>query len=83
MKSSPDWFDKKYNEVFETETIGLERRRQRDPNFDIAEAEAQLQHLYALDGMDSGGRGTLQDSVMAATLAAWEAFIAHWKAEKK
>jgi len=40
-----------------------------------------LQHLYIMDGADWYGRGDVQDITMAATIAAYEHFIAQWKAE--
>jgi hypothetical protein len=36
-----------------------------------------------MDGADWGGRGGVQDAVMAATIAAYEHFIARWQAENK
>jgi hypothetical protein len=34
-----------------------------------------------MDGQDHDGRGPLQDTIMAATIAAYELFIANWKAK--
>ena len=42
--------------------------------------EGVLQHLYHMDGADWVGRGEVQDITMAATIAAYEHFIAEWKA---
>lgn len=81
MNGSLDWQDAKYRETYEQELVGLERRRERDPGFTIAELEAQLAHLYTMDGNDWVGRGLLQDTIMAATLAAHESFLERWKAE--
>lgn len=81
MYGSADWRDAKYEEVLEQEHLGLSRRRESDPALKVDEVEAQLQHLYNLDGADWGGRGELQDIVLAATIAAYERFIADWKAE--
>jgi hypothetical protein len=77
---SADWRDAKYEEVLEQESRGLERRRIADPGLTVADIEAQLKHLYHLEGADWGGRGELQDIVLAATIAAYERFIADWKA---
>jgi hypothetical protein len=33
-----------------------------------------------MDGADWAGRGEVQDIIMAATIAAYEHFIAEWKA---
>ena len=78
MSSSVDWRDIKYRETFEQELRGLERRRARDCA--IADLEGVLQHLYQMDGADWVGRGEVQDITMAATIAAYERFIAEWKA---
>jgi hypothetical protein len=34
-----------------------------------------------MDGADWGGRGSLQDIILSARIAAYERFIAQWKAE--
>jgi len=81
MKSSNNWRDVKYDETFEAEMRGLERRRASDPGFSVADVEGKLRHLRILDGADQGGRGDVQDAILAATLAAHEVFISQWKAE--
>ena len=79
MESSHEWQDAKYNETFAEELRGLERRRAADPHCTIADIEGTLKNLYIMDGSDWGGRGGVQDAVMAATIAAHEHFIAEWK----
>jgi len=83
MSSSIEWQDRKYTETFDSEMRGLERRRAADPGCTIADLEGILKNLYIMDGSDWLGRGIVQDAVMAATIAAYEHFIAAWKAEKK
>jgi hypothetical protein len=78
---SIEWRDKKYEEVFEQELRGLSRRRQSDPRCTVKDLEGVLQHLYVMDGADWYGRGGVQDIIMAATIAAYEHYIAQWKAE--
>ena len=78
---SDQWRDVKYVETFETELRGLERRRAADPNCTVADIEGILKHLYIMDGADQGGRGSVQDTAMAATIAAYEHFISNWKTE--
>jgi hypothetical protein len=73
---SEDWQEIKYKEVFEQETRGLSRRISSDPECKIEDLEAILRNLYIMDGSDQGGRGSLQDTIMAATIAAYEQFIA-------
>jgi hypothetical protein len=74
-----DWQDEKYREVFEGTLRGLERRRALDPSFGVEEVEGILRHLYIQDGNDQGGRGALQDVVIAASIAAHEQFVAELK----
>ena len=81
MGSSVEWRDVKYTEIFEEELRGLERRRKADPACRTEDLEAILKSLYIMDGADWAGRGDVQDTVMAATIAAYERFIAQWKAE--
>jgi hypothetical protein len=81
MSLSDDWRDIKYTETFEEELRGLERRRVADPNCTVADIEGTLRNLYIMDGADWGGRGGVQDATMAATIAAYEHFVSHWKAE--
>ncbi|GHT97431.1 hypothetical protein FACS1894142_1950 [Spirochaetia bacterium] len=76
------WQDIKYTETFEQEVRGLERRRASDASCRVEDLEGTLLHLYHMDGADWVGRGEVQDIIMAATIAAYESFIAQWKAEK-
>lgn len=81
MGPSTGWRDIKYNEIFDLEIRGLERRRLSDPSCTAEDLEGVLQHLYIMDGADWYGRGGVQDVTMAATIAAYEHFIARWRAE--
>jgi hypothetical protein len=81
VAASADWRDIKYGETFEQELLGLRRRRELDPSCTVADLEGTLKHLYVMDGAGWGGRGDLQDTILAATIAAYEYFIAQWKAE--
>jgi hypothetical protein len=71
-----------YQKTFEEELRGLERRRKADPGCRIEDLEGILRNLYIAEGADWGGRGDIQDTAMAAAIAAYEYFIAQWKAEK-
>jgi len=79
MAISKEWQDVKYKEVFDQEIRGLTRRCELDPNCAIEDLEGVLNNLYIMDGADQGGRGALQDTVMAATIAAYEDFISSRK----
>jgi hypothetical protein len=81
VASSVEWRDIKYDEVFEQEIRGLERRRLSDSACTVEDLERVLQHLYIMDGSDWYGRGAVQDITMAATIAAYEHVIAQWKAK--
>jgi len=83
MSSSVEWKEIKYGEVFEEELRGLARRRESDPLCTVKDIEGLLQHLYIMDGADWYGRGDVQDITMAATIAAYEHFIAQWKATER
>ena len=79
MSESIEWRDAKYKEVFDGELLGLERRKNFDSSCTIKDIEGILQHLYIKDGANIDGRGGLQDIIIAATIAAYECFIAQWK----
>jgi hypothetical protein len=83
LSSSVEWKEIKYAEVFEEELRGLERRRESDPLCTVRDIEGLLHHLYIMDGADWYGRGDVQDISMAATIAAYECFIAQWKADAR
>jgi len=80
--SSEEWRNIKYQETFDEEIRGLNRRLQTDSACKIEDFEGILQNLYILDGADQGGRGCLQDVIMAARIAAFEHFISQLKANK-
>jgi len=82
MSSSVEWRDVKYAEIFEQELRGLSRRRESDPSCTVADIKGVLENLYIMDGADWYGRGEVQDITMAATISAYEHFIASWKPEK-
>jgi hypothetical protein len=81
MGNSVEWQDITYKEIFEEETRGLTRRRQTDSGCKVEDLEGILTSLYIMDGADWGGRGSLQDIILSARIAAYERFIAQWKAE--
>jgi hypothetical protein len=83
LSVSTEWRDIKYQEVFDQEIRGLQRRRESDPSCTVTDLEGVLQHLYIMDGADWYGRGDVQDIIMAATIAAYEHYIAQWKTDEK
>jgi hypothetical protein len=81
MGVSEEWREIKYRQTFEEETRGLIRRREADPGCKVEDLQGILKNLYIMDGADQSGRGDVQDTIMAATIAAYERFITQWKAE--
>lgn len=82
MSETTEIIDEKYRHVYDEELRGLERRWANDKQCTIADLEGILKALYVHDGNDWTGRGQLQDAVVAATIAAYEHFIAEHKADK-
>lgn len=76
-----DLKEKHYHNTFDAVTAQLVMRRRLDKNFDLKECKKMLHTEYINDGNDFIGRGTLQDIVQDATIAAYEAFIAEWESE--
>jgi hypothetical protein len=81
MGESENWQTVKYRSIFDDETRGLTRRRLSDPACKVEDLEGILKNLYIMDDADWGGRVSLPDIIMAATIAAYEHFIENWKAE--
>ncbi|MCL2205484.1 MAG: hypothetical protein FWB82_03745 [Treponema sp.] len=78
----PDWRTVKYQSVFENALSGLHRRTESDSECTVQDIEKVLKQMYIRDGAD-GGRGELQDIIMAANIAAHEYYIAQWKAQAR
>ena len=81
MGNSAEWRDITYQETFDEEIRGLTRRRETDTSCKVEDIEGILNSLYIMDGADHIGRGSLQDTIISARIAAYEHFIAQWKAE--
>jgi len=81
MGNSIEWRDITYQETFDEELRGLTRRRESDPACKVEDLEGVLNSLYIMEGADHIGRGSLQDVLLSARIAAYEHFIAEWKAE--
>ena len=79
MNESVNWRDVKYNNTFEQEILALQKRRDHDPNFTVDDLEGVLDDLYIMSGSDLG---EIMNLSLAAAIAAYEHFIAQWKAER-
>jgi hypothetical protein len=79
MAETTEWYDAKYEEIFDQEFRGLTRRFESNPGCPIADIQNQLHHLYVRDGNDQEGRGAVGDIVIAATIAAYERFIFEYR----
>ncbi|WP_428771056.1 hypothetical protein V1L52_04210 [Treponema sp. HNW] len=81
MSETTEWEGIAYKQVFDEETLGLERRKAHDPDLSINELENILESLYVSEGNNYVGRGPVGDIIMSATIAAYEQFIGEWKRE--
>lgn len=80
MGEVDSWEEVKFREVFEDETRLLNRRFSKDVSCSIEELEGVLESFYLL--ADRNQEGKVQEIVLSATIAAYEAFI-HKKKEGK
>ena len=77
-----DYLSDLYDKVFEQEFSGLQRRRESDAEFTVADLKRQLKDLYAAQGDDWLGRGGVGNTTYDATIAAWESFCARWEKDE-
>lgn len=76
-----DWQQQRYEEVFDQICDQITDRRRSDPAFTIQVAREILETAYEDEGSDWTGRGPAEDTVKAATIAAYEHMVAEWEAE--
>jgi hypothetical protein len=77
--STVEWQDRKYHEVFDTVYATTKYRKVLDPDFHIKDLERLISTLYAHEGDNQGGRGSVADIVSSATIAAHEQVLVEWK----
>ncbi|KAH3756576.1 hypothetical protein Pelo_11604 [Pelomyxa schiedti] len=78
MTDATNWEENFYNEVY-TETIeNLDVRRRTDELFTKPALRHLLDSLYARQGNNYEGRGSVQDIKQSAQIAAHECFLANW-----
>lgn len=73
MSESDSWEQDKFDEVFEDEFRLLNRRFESEVSCSIEELEGILQSLYIMEGRNLEGK--VHEISLAATIAAYEAFI--------
>lgn len=73
MSESDSWEQDKFDEVFEDEFRLLNRRFESEVSCSIEELEGILQSLYIMEGQNLEGK--VHEISLAATIAAYEAFI--------
>jgi len=76
-----DWQDEKYHQVLEETLAHVAQRRRADPTFTRTSLERLLQTQYVNYDNDWVGRGSVQDIVCAATIAAYEHALVEWRKE--
>lgn len=76
-KETENWRDALYQKTFDDEYRGLERRRASGKNRGTDDLRGMLKHFYGMEGSDWLGRGEARNITLAATIAAYESFIAN------
>lgn len=76
-----DWYENKFDEIFDKVCKGLEWRIQHDNEFTIDSLENALQSLYIHQGNNWDGRGEVTELSIAASIAAHEHVLAELKAK--
>lgn len=79
MSETEAWIEEAYNNEFDEEMRGLERRCAYDPSCSVEELQGILDALYISEGNDQEGRGQRGDAIIAARIAAYEQFISEMK----
>ena len=79
MSELDSWEQDKFDEVFEDEFRLLNRRFESEVSCSIEELEGILQSLYIMEGQNLEGK--VHEISLAATIAAYEAFIHEKKKE--
>lgn len=75
MSETTGWMDAAFNEAFETEIRGLERRWAHEQACSIEQLKGTLKNLYIFQGNNWDGRGNVYELGLSATIAAYEYFI--------
>lgn len=76
------WDDELYDEIFGSMLQFLTKRRDGDPTFNKEVLSEMLTSEYRKQGDCWAGKSPVQDITEAATIAAFEHFLAHWDDDK-
>ena len=72
------WEHELHDEIFEAMLHYLDKRRSRDPEFTPSVLRELLGSEYRKQGDCWAGKSPVQDIREAATIAAFEHYLAHW-----
>jgi len=70
----------KYKKVYDATVDHIEDRKNNDPDFNIEQLEQLLETKYLSEG--TGNKSEMDQLTSDATIAALQACLADWKAEK-
>ena len=79
IDDTESWKDRKFDEVFDEVSRDLEYRKANTPGFSFEDVEAALNDRYLSHGHGWDGGSPVQEIVLAAEIAAYEAKIAEWR----
>jgi hypothetical protein len=72
------WENELYDEIFDAMLRYLTQRRGHDPEFAPSILKEMLSSEYKKQGDCWAGKSPVQDITEAATIAAFEHYLAHW-----
>jgi len=75
--------ERKYDEVFNSVCDYVDRQKETDPSFSLNHLQKMLETEYINEGNGWVGKSEVQETVSAATIAAYQHKIVEWKKETK
>lgn len=73
-----DFYDKVYDETFDSVYAQMTLKKNTDPEFTKSQLDELIRHMYCNQGNDWEGRGEIKDIILSATIAACEVFLHNW-----
>ncbi len=77
--TTDNWQKQTYERAFHETCVQIEMRRGSDPSFTREALRGMLESAYVDEGNDWQGRGALGDTILSATIAAYEHVLAEWE----